>query len=241
MNIIPAIDLIDGEIVRLFKGDYSQKTIYRINPIELTEKWSQLGIQRIHIVDLQGAKSGNQKNLETIKNILKNTNLKIQVGGGIRNYSICRDMLDLGISKVIFGTAAIKSPQEIGRSLKAFGAEKIIIGIDIKKGKIRINGWEEESSLSPEKLIDNMVAIGANQFMFTDVEKDGTLSDPDFLLLKYLSVKAGKETIVAGGFSKIVHLKKLKKFGINNVVVGKALYEGHIDLGDALKVISETE
>ena len=159
MNLIPAIDLIDGEVVRLFKGDYTKKTVYDIDPIELTEQWDEIGIKRIHIVDLQGAKTGNQKNLETIKSIIKFTNLKIQIGGGIRNLSVCKKMIDLGVSKVIFGTSAIESPIEVEKSLKEYGHERIIVGVDIKKNKIRTNGWEKESSLSPEKLIDNMNKI----------------------------------------------------------------------------------
>ena len=186
MNLIPAIDLIDGEVVRLFKGDYAKKTVYDIDPIELTEQWDEIGIKRIHIVDLQGAKTGNQKNLETIKSIIKFTNLKIQIGGGIRDLSICKKMMDLGVSKVIFGTAAIESPIEVEKSLKEYGNERIIVGVDIKKNKIRTNGWEKESSLSPEKLINNMNKIGIKEFMFTDVEKDGTLSNPDFSFLKNL-------------------------------------------------------
>ena len=186
MNLIPAIDLIDGEVVRLFKGDYAKKTVYDIDPIELTEQWDEIGIKRIHIVDLQGAKTGNQKNLETIKSIIKFTNLKIQIGGGIRDLSICKKMMDLGVSKVIFGTAAIESPIEVEKSLKEYGHERIIVGVDIKKNKIRTNGWEKESSLSPEKLINNMNKIGIKEFMFTDVEKDGTLSNPDFSFLKNL-------------------------------------------------------
>ena len=235
MNLIPAIDLIDGEVVRLFKGDYTKKTVYDINPIELTEQWDEIGIKRIHIVDLQGAKTGNQKNLETIKSIIKFTNLKIQIGGGIRNLSICKKMMDLGVSKVIFGTSAIESPIEVEKSLKEYGHERIIVGVDIKKNKIRTNGWEKESSLSPEKLIDNMNKIGIKEFMFTDVEKDGTLSNPDFSFLKNLFDKAGNETIVAGGISKIEHIRKLKNYGIKNVVIGKAIYEGQINLRVALQ------
>ncbi len=235
MNLIPAIDLIDGEVVRLFKGDYAKKTVYDIDPIELTEQWNEIGIKRIHIVDLQGAKTGNQKNLDTIKRIAKLTNLKIQIGGGIRNLSVCKEMMDLGVSKVIFGTAAIESPEEVEKSLKEYGHEKIIIGVDIKKNKIRTNGWEKESSLSPEELIDNMTKIGIKEFMFTDVEKDGTLSDPDFSFLKNLFDKAGSKTIVAGGISKIDHIKILKNYGVINIVIGKAIYEGQINLKIALQ------
>ena len=235
MNLIPAIDLIDGEVVRLFKGDYAKKTVYDIDPIELTEQWDEIGIKRIHIVDLQGAKTGNQKNLETIKSIIKFTNLKIQIGGGIRDLSICKKMMDLGVSKVIFGTAAIESPIEVEKSLKEYGHERIIVGVDIKKNKIRTNGWEKESSLSPEKLINNMNKIGIKEFMFTDVEKDGTLSNPDFSFLKNLFDKAGNRTIVAVGISKIDHIRKLKNYGIKNVVIGKAIYEGQINLRVALQ------
>ena len=235
MNLIPAIDLIDGEVVRLFKGDYTKKTVYNIDPIELTEQWNEIGIKRIHIVDLQGAKTGNQKNLDTIKRIVKLTDLKIQIGGGIRNLSVCKKMMDLGVSKVIFGTAAIESPKEVEKSLKEYGHEKIIIGVDIKKNKIRTNGWEKESSLSPEELIDNMTKIGIKEFMFTDVEKDGTLSDPDFSFLKNLFDKAGSKTIVAGGISKIDHIKILKNYGVKNIVIGKAIYEGQINLKIALQ------
>tara|TARA_B100001029_G_scaffold179846_1_gene191578 strand:+ start:1250 stop:1963 length:714 start_codon:yes stop_codon:yes gene_type:complete len=235
MNLIPAIDLINGEVVRLFKGDYTKKTVYNIDPIELTEQWDEIGIKRIHIVDLQGARSGNQINLDTIRKIINFTNLKIQIGGGIRNLSACQKMMDLGVSKVIFGTAAIESPKEVEKSLNEYGDQKIIVGVDIKKNKIRTNGWEKESSLSPETLIDNMTKIGIKEFMFTDVEKDGTLSNPDFSFLKNLFDKAGSKTIVAGGISKINHINTLKNYGIKNIVIGKAIYEGQINLKTALQ------
>ena len=144
-------------------------------------------------------------------------------------------MMSLGVSKVILGTAAIESPEEVEKSLNKYGNEKIIVGIDIKKNKVRTNGWEKESSLSPDKLIDDMTKIGIKEFMFTDVEKDGTLSDPDFSLLKYLFNKTGNKIIVAGGISKIDHIKKLKDYGIENIVIGKAIYEGQIDLKEALE------
>ena len=235
MIILPAIDIKGGKCVRLLKGDFDKETNYKKSPFDQAAEFSNLGFKSIHIIDLDGALKGQLINKDIIKKIIKENNLKIQVGGGIRNLSTCKKMMSLGVSKVIFGTAAIESPEEVEKSLNKYGNEKIIVGIDIKKNKVRTNGWEKESSLSPDKLIDDMTKIGIKEFMFTDVEKDWTLSDPDFSLLKYLFNKTGNKTIVAGGISKIDHIKKLKDYGIENIVIGKAIYEGQIDLKEALE------
>ena len=165
MIIIPAIDLIDGKVVRLFKGNYSEKKVYEVDPIELCNEWKVNGINRIHIVDLQGALNGNQKNLSTIKKIKKETDLEIQLGGGIRNFETSKNMLDIGISKVIFGTAAIESPNEIYKTISRLGEDKVIVGIDLYKEKIKISGWTKDTNITYQELINNMKDIGVGEFM----------------------------------------------------------------------------
>ena len=155
MIIIPAIDLIDGKVVRLFKGDYFEKKIYEVDPIELCSEWKAHGISRIHMVDLQGALNGNQKNLSTIKKIKEKTDLEIQLGGGIRNYETSKSMLDIGIAKVIFGTAAIESPNEIYKTISSFGEDKVIVGIDLYKEKIKISGWTKDTNITYQELIND--------------------------------------------------------------------------------------
>ena len=236
MNLIPAIDLINGELVRLYKGDYDKKTVYNIDPLEVINEWGEIGVKRIHLVDLQGALLGGQKNLTTIKNITDNTNLTIQLGGGIRDLESCEKMIKMGVSKVIFGTSAITNPKEVEKSISSFGAQSVIVGVDVKYKKVQIKGWTEEAELTPEKLISDMKEIGVTQFMFTDVEKDGTLSDPNFKYMKELNTLAGHNAIVAGGISSLDHIEILKKYEIENIVIGKAIYEGQIDLTKALQL-----
>ena len=230
MIIIPAIDLIDGKVVRLFKGSYSEKKIYEVNPIELCNEWKAHGIKRIHIVDLQGALNGNQKNLSTIKKIKKETDLEIQLGGGIRNFETSKNMLDIGISKVIFGTAAIESPEEINKTISSFGEDRVIVGIDLYKEKIKISGWTKGTDITYQELINNMKYIGVKKFMFTDVEKDGTLTEPNYKMYIKLKNLTGGEIIAAGGISSKEHLIKLNKLGVDGAVIGKALYEGKIKI-----------
>ncbi len=236
MNLIPAIDLINGELVRLYKGNYDKKTVYNIDPLKIINEWDDIGVKNIHLVDLQGALLGDQKNLTTIKTINNNTNLTIQLGGGIRDLESCEKMLKMGVSKVIFGTAAITNPKEVEESITAFGAQSVIVGIDVKYKKVQIKGWTEEAKLTPERLINDMKGIGVTQFMFTDVEKDGTLSDPNFKYMKELNILAGNNAIVAGGISSLEHMETFRNYEIENVVIGKAIYEGKIDLIKALQL-----
>ena len=230
MIIIPAIDLIDGEVVRLHKGNYSEKKIYNVNPINLCNSWKDLGIKRIHIVDLQGALNGNQKNLVTIKKIKSKTNLEIQLGGGIRNFETSKKMIDFGISKVIFGTAAVDSPEEIEKTINCLGKDKVIVGIDLLKGKIKISGWTKDTKITYQNLITDMKKIGVEEFMFTDVEKDGTLTEPNYNMYTELIKLTGNKVVAAGGISSEEHLIKLNKIGVHGAVVGKALYEGKINI-----------
>jgi len=230
MIIIPAIDLIDGKVVRLFKGNYTEKKVYKVDPIELCNEWKIHGIKRIHIVDLQGALNGNQKNLSTIKKIKNETDLEIQLGGGIRNFEISKKMFDIGISKVIFGTAAIKSPNEIYKTISNFGEDKVIVGIDLYKEKIKISGWTKGTNITYQELINNMKDIGVEEFMFTDVEKDGTLTEPNYNMYMELKNLTDGKIIAAGGISLKEHLIKLNELGVHGAVIGKALYEGKINI-----------
>ena len=230
MIIIPAIDLIDGKVVRLFKGNYTEKKVYKVDPIELCNEWKIHGIKRIHIVDLQGALNGNQKNLSTIKKIKNETDLEIQLGGGIRNFEISKNMFDIGISKVIFGTAAIESPNEIYKTISNFGEDKVIVGIDLYKEKIKISGWTKGTNITYQELINNMKDIGVEEFMFTDVEKDGTLTEPNYNMYMELKNLTDGKIIAAGGISLKEHLIKLNELGVHGAVIGKALYEGKINI-----------
>ena len=230
MIIIPAIDLIDGKVVRLFKGNYTEKKVYKVDPIELCNEWKIHGIKRIHIVDLQGALNGNQKNLSTIKKIKNETDLEIQLGGGIRNFEISKNMFDIGISKVIFGTAAIESPNEIYKTILSFGEDKVIVGIDLYKEKIKISGWTKGTNITYQELINNMKDIGVEEFMFTDVEKDGTLTEPNYNMYMKLKNLTDGKIIAAGGISLKEHLIKLNELGVHGAVIGKALYEGKINI-----------
>ncbi|HJN59013.1 MAG TPA: 1-(5-phosphoribosyl)-5-[(5-phosphoribosylamino)methylideneamino]imidazole-4-carboxamide isomerase [Dehalococcoidia bacterium] len=237
MEIIPAIDIRKGNVVRLHKGRYEDQTIFSFNPLEIALNWENFGAQKLHIVDLDGALSGNIDNLKVIKEITNNTNLSIQVGGGIRDFSSANNLLNkIGIHRIIYGTTAVEKPNEIKKAIDQFGNDKIIVSLDSKGKLISIKGWTENSKITIEDFIESMKNIGVTNFIFTDINKDGTLEHPNLKIINKIKKMIPKGLTIAGGISDIQDIIELDKLGIEKVIVGKAIYTNNIDLKQAVSL-----
>jgi len=229
--IIPAIDIISGKCVRLSKGDYSKKIVYHDDPLEAAKSFEDAGLQRLHIVDLDGAKAGTIQNLNVLETIASNTNLKIDFGGGVKNINDVSNVFNAGASIVTLGSIAVKRPEIVEEWLMEFGADKILIGADVLNEKIKISGWLEDGGIGIFEFIGKMVADGAQNIFCTDISKDGMMQGPSVDLYKKIIEEFPSINLIAsGGVSGIEDVIKLKKTGCSGVIIGKAIYEGKITL-----------
>lgn len=228
VEIIPAIDLKDGRCVRLVKGDYSQETVYSQEPEQVARYWQEQGADRLHLVDLDGAKDGKPVNLEIIKEIATLLDIPVQLGGGIRSLATIDYYLGTGIDRVILGTIAFLKPEIVQEAVSRYGSKRIVIGVDARDGQVAVNGWLESSETTVEELIQEMKKLGVRTFIYTDINKDGTLKGPDITGLKRYKMIPGIELIASGGVSSFNDLKELARIGIGSVIVGKALYTGNL-------------
>lgn len=230
MQTIPAIDLLNGQAVRLHKGSYEEVTVYHESPLEQAREFQKAGFQHIHVVDLNGAKEGKFVNLPHIKEIISELGISVQTGGGIRTFDDVEMLLDAGLSKVICSSMAIKNEGDWLKSLEKY-PENMILGMDLKDGKIAYSGWLETAEESVESFLSRMIDHGLQEVLCTDISKDGTLSGPNFELYQDLQKNfPGIRLIASGGVSSLEDLNKLNKANIDAVVVGKAYYEGRISL-----------
>ena len=233
MLIFPAIDLYDGKAVRLYKGDYSQMTVYSENPSELAEAFRAAGATHMHLVDLEGAKTGETPNLETIRRIRAAVPLFIEVGGGIRSMDIAARCLDAGIDRVILGTAAVTDPTFLRAAVSKYG-EKIAVGVDIRDGKVAIRGWTEKSAFDAFDFCRELQKIGVRTIICTDVSKDGAMQGTNRALYGELSKALNLDIIASGGVSTLEDIKALRALNLCGAIIGKAYYTGAIDLREAI-------
>ena len=238
MKIFPAIDLYSKKAVRLFKGDYNQMTVYNENPLEVALDFESKGAKFIHVVDLEGAKYGTTPNLDVVKNIKENTNLFLEIGGGIRDMQTVEKYLNCGVNRVILGTAAVNDEAFLLDAVSKY-KEKIAVGADIKDGYIAIKGWTERSAYSLDSFLEKMQNIGVKTIICTDISKDGAMKGTNLALYKELSQKYALNIIASGGVSSIDDIKELKKMDIYGAIVGKAYYTGAIDLKEAIEVAND--
>lgn len=239
MIVIPAIDLLNGRVARLKRGDFSFEKIYSEDPVSVAKKWENLGAKRIHIVDLDGARSGVFRNLSLIENILKNIDIPAELGGGVRSEAVVEEAFSKGVSYIIIGTRALDD-DFIKKMVKKY-RDKIIVGVDIKDGKVSISGWAQTTTLDYIEFIKRLEGLGVSSIVFTDIAKDGMLSGPNIMAIQQVLSHTNINVIASGGISNISDLIKLKKLPCREpfgVIVGKALYEGKIDLKEAIKAIS---
>lgn len=237
MLIIPAIDLKDGKCVRLLQGRADAVTEYSQNPVEVAKKWALLGARLIHIVDLDGAFTGDQRNIESIKEIRKAINIDIEVGGGIRDMEKIEFLLGLGINRVILGTVAIEKPDLVKEACKRF-PQRIIAGIDARDGRVAIKGWVETTDIKATELAQRMEEYGVWGIIYTDISRDGMLSGPNIAAMREIVERIHIPVIASGGVSSLEDIKSLKDIkGLYGVIIGKALYSGAIDLKEALRIV----
>lgn len=231
IEIIPAIDLIDGKCVRLSQGDYYQKTVYNENPLEVAKMFEEAGIRRLHLVDLDGAKAQHIVNHEVLEKIAGHTGLIIDFGGGLKSDEDLEIAFNAGAAMVTGGSIAVKSPETFLRWLEKFGAHKIILGADAKDGKIAVSGWLETTELSVVDFIQSYHEKGITKVISTDISRDGMLSGPSFALYQQImSDIPGVEIIASGGIASMNDILQLAEMGVPGVITGKAIYEGKISL-----------
>ncbi|MBO7520026.1 MAG: 1-(5-phosphoribosyl)-5-[(5-phosphoribosylamino)methylideneamino]imidazole-4-carboxamide isomerase [Clostridia bacterium] len=235
MVILPAIDIFEGKAVRLYKGDYNEKTVYGENPVEFAVDFGRVGARQIHIVDLEGAKTGGTPNFDIIKQIIKESKLLCEVGGGIRDMSVIEKYLSADAGRVILGTAAAQDADFVRIAVKEYG-DKIAVGADLKGGHIAIKGWMEKSDLTAEDFFDNMCRAGVKTAICTDISKDGAMAGTNLNLYKTLLGKYDMNIIASGGVSSLEDIKALNGIGVYGAIIGKAYYSGALDLKSALEV-----
>ena len=238
MNIIPAIDLIGGRAVRLKKGDYNQITVFSDRPVEVAKSFEKAGAKFLHVVDLDGAKDGCTANFETIRAIVEQTNLFVEVGGGIRNLDTLEQYVALGVKRIIIGTAAVTDPDFLKEAVTKF-PDHIAVGIDIKDGMVAIKGWLEVSKLSCMDFCRSVQELGVKTVICTDISKDGMMQGTNLELYRELSNRFSLNIIASGGVSSMEDVRRLSEMKIYGAILGKAIYTGAIDLADAIAITKE--
>ena len=235
MLVFPAIDLYGGKAVRLFKGDYAQMTVYNENPLAVAEDFKRAGATCLHVVDLEGAKSGETPNIDTVTALSRVEGLFVEVGGGIRSMEVVDRYLAAGVDRVILGTAAVKDEAFLREAVAKYG-ERIAVGVDIKDGFVAIKGWTEKSDLEAMAFCEKMQSIGVRTLICTDISKDGAMQGANHALYRELSARFGVQIIASGGVSSIEDVKKLAALGLYGAIIGKAYYTGAINLKEAIEV-----
>lgn len=237
MLILPAIDLRQGRCVRLLQGREQDETVYDHDPAAVAERFVAAGAQRLHLVDLDGAFRGQGENLASIREIVRRVRIPVQVGGGLRTREDVRRMLDLGVASVIIGTMAVKHPQELEAVLQENPAERLILGLDSRNRKVAVEGWQEGTELDDTEFALHWKARGVQRVVFTDIARDGMLTGPNLDALRDMAQRTGLKVTASGGVSSaedLVQLRELEPDGVDQVIVGKAIYEGRIDLAEVL-------
>jgi phosphoribosylformimino-5-aminoimidazole carboxamide ribotide isomerase len=235
MLIIPAIDLKDGQCVRLYQGDYNKVTVFSDDPLAVGRSFREAGAQYLHLVDLDGAKAGKPVNLSVIEAIRRGSGLPIELGGGIRDEATVGQLLGMGIDRVILGTVALKDSALAARLCQKWG-ERIVIGIDARNGLVAVEGWTETSGVAATTLAQELAEKGARRFIYTDISRDGTLTEPNYAAFSEFQAAAQRPVIASGGVSRTEHVRRLREIGAEAVIIGRALYTGDIKLSDILKV-----
>lgn len=235
MKIFPAIDIIDGKVVRLYKGDYGKKTEYGNSVVAQAEKFVSLGATHIHLVDLDGAKSGKTDNIESVKKVCSLNKLFVEIGGGVRSMETVEKYKKVGVSRVILGTSALKDPEFLKQAVKEYG-NFIAVGVDAKNGFVAVDGWQTVDKTNSIEFCKKMRDIGVKNVIYTDISKDGTLSGTNIEVYKELSKIDGLDITASGGITFIDEIKTLKELGLYGAILGKALYEGKLDLIKAISV-----
>lgn len=233
MQIYPAIDIIDGKAVRLSQGKFDDVTVFNDSPADVAKRWVDAGATYIHIVDLDGARYGKTFVIDIIKNIKSKYDIKIETGGGVRTMKDIDDRIDAGASRVIIGTAAVKNPDLVKEAVKKYG-DMIAVGVDAKNGMVAVSGWEEVSDITAVDLCLKMKSYGINTIIYTDISKDGMMSGPNIESTEELIEKTGMDIIASGGVTDMADIENVDNINAAGVIIGKALYNGALNLGDVI-------
>jgi len=239
MEIIPAIDLLDGKCVRLYQGDYSQSQVFDENPVAVAKQWVEQGATRLHLVDLDGAKTGESVNLKSIEAIVKAVPIAVEVGGGLRDRTSVATLLNMGVRWAILGTVAVENPELVAQLCQEF-PEKIIVGIDARNGKVATRGWLETSEVTAQNLAQQMAQMGVAEIIYTDIHRDGTLQGPNLEALRELATNLSIPVIASGGVSSLTDLLSLlalEPLGVRGAIVGRAIYTGDVSLKEAIQAV----
>lgn len=239
MDVIPAIDILDGRCVRLYQGDYQKSEVFGEDPVEVAQRWYDQGAKYLHVVDLDGAKEGKPKNLKVIEAIARSIPMRVQMGGGLRDRESIVSVLNSGVSRVILGTAAVESSQLVADICAEF-PEQIMIGIDARNGKVATRGWLTNSDVTAVDLAKRMTSVGIAGIIYTDIHRDGTMQGPNIEALRQLAENVDVPVIASGGVSSItdlLNLVSLESVGVKGAIVGKAIYTGDIQLREAIRAV----
>lgn len=241
MEVIPAIDLLDGKCVRLYQGDYNQSQVFNDDPIAVARQWEAEGATRLHLVDLDGAKVGHPVNLDAIRSIVEALEIPVEVGGGLRDRDSVASLLSTGVRWAILGTVAVEQPELVAQLCGEF-PEQIIVGIDARNGKVATKGWLETSEVLATDLAERMAQLGAAAIIYTDIHRDGTMQGPNLEALRNLASIAAIPVIASGGVSSLTDLLSLLALepqGVTGAIVGKALYTGDVSLTEAVRAVGQ--
>lgn len=241
MEVIPAIDLLEGRCVRLYQGDYAQSEVFDQNPVAVARQWVEQGATRLHLVDLDGAKAGHPVNQTAIEAIVRAVDVPVQVGGGLRERQSVADLLNLGVQRIILGTVAVEQPELVEQLCREF-PDQIVVGIDARNGKVATRGWLETSEVDAVPLAQQMAQFGAAAIIYTDIHRDGTLQGPNRPALRQLAEAISIPVIASGGVSSVTDLLgllTLEPVGVTGVIVGRALYTGNVSLKEAIRAVGQ--
>ena len=235
MEVIPAIDLRGGRCVRLHQGDFAQETVFSDDPVAMARQWQQQGGPRLHLVDLDGAATGEPAHLDVISAIVAALDIPVQVGGGIRAAETARAWLEAGVDRVVIGTAAVRNPEMVQEVCRAHGSGQVVVAVDARDGMVAVQGWQEASEVSALELAHRMAALGVSRLLYTDIARDGTLSGPDLDTNARLVRETGMAVLASGGVSSVEDIRRLVPTGVEGVIVGRALYTGAVALPEAVE------
>ncbi|CAI8014917.1 1-(5-phosphoribosyl)-5-[(5-phosphoribosylamino)methylideneamino] imidazole-4-carboxamide isomerase, partial [Geodia barretti] len=241
VEVIPAIDLRGGRCVRLHQGDFAQETIFSDDPVAMARQWQEQGGPRLHLVDLDGAATGEPAHLEIISAIVAALDTPVQVGGGIRTADTARAWLEAGVDRVVIGTAAVRNPGMVQEVCSSHGSGRVVVAVDAREGMVAVQGWQEASEVSALELAHNMAALGVVRLLYTDISRDGTLSGPDLDTNTQLVRETGMAVLASGGVSSVEDIRQLVPTRVEGVIVGRALYTGAVALPEAIEAATERE
>ncbi len=237
MEVIPAIDLREGRCVRLYQGDYAQEEVFGVDPVAIALRWQSEGATRLHVVDLDGAASGSPGNVDAIQAIASSVGITLEVGGGIRDMEKAVLLSDVGADRLVLGTSAVEDPDFVIQMLERFGVDSVVVSVDAKDGWAALRGWKQQSQMKALELMDRMMALGVGRFEYTDISRDGTMTEPNFESVTEAVNHVSVPIIAAGGIANVRHLERLAELGVEGAIVGKALYTGAISLPEALETL----